>query len=211
MQTRVLNAGQLQAIREAVKSIQAGKLVAFPTDTVYGVGADAFSTTAIARLYQAKGRSRAKGIPILLSSAEKLSIVAQDVPRTVMELITVYWPGPLTIIVPKKDGLPDNLSAGDTIAVRVPDNDVALRFIAEAGGALAVTSANLSGEAASGTAEETALSLGNSVDIVLDGGPVKYGQASTILDCTAFPPKIIRKGPLSAADLGLGSPGLRLD
>jgi L-threonylcarbamoyladenylate synthase len=211
MKSRVLNAGQSQAIQEAVTAIRAGKLVAFPTDTVYGLGADAFFGPAIARLYLAKGRSPAKGIPVLLSSVDKLSLVAKEVPQIALELITIHWPGPLTLIVPKKENLPDIISAGDTIAVRVPNNDIALRFIARAGGALAVSSANLSGKAAPKTAGEALHSLGDSVDIVLDGGPVEYGQASTILDCTAFPPKIIRKGPISAAELGLGSPGLRID
>jgi len=179
--------------------------VAFPTDTLYGVGADAFSATAIANLYRAKGRSADKGIPVLLADTAHLRLVVEEVPEGARALIAAYWPGPLTLIMPKKVGLPANLSRGDNIAVRVPDNPIARRFIAEAGGAVATTSANRSGEAPACTAREALAALGEEISAVLDGGPVEHGLASTILDCTTLPPRIVRKGPISAQALALAT------
>jgi tRNA threonylcarbamoyl adenosine modification protein (Sua5/YciO/YrdC/YwlC family) len=193
-----LDANQPTAVAEAAVFIRAGALVAFPTDTLYGVGADAFSFEAIGKLFLAKDRDAIKGIPILLADATNLHLVVDEVSELAQALITTYWPGPLTLILPKKAGLPANISGTDGVAVRVPDNEIARRLILEAGGALAVSSANRSGEAPARTAQEALAALGEDIAAVLDGGQVEYGQASTILDCTALPPKIIRHGPIGA-------------
>jgi len=196
-----LDAKQPTAVAEAAALIRAGALVAFPTDTLYGVGADAFSAEAIGKLFAAKGRDSEKGIPILLADAANLHLVVEGVPDIARALIAAYWPGPLTLILPKKDGLPANLSRTNSIAVRVPDNPIARRLIFEAGGVIAVTSANRSGEAPARSAPEALAALGEDIAAVLDGGPVEHGRASTILDCTEMPPKIIRQGPISAKAL----------
>jgi len=199
------------AIQQAVDAIKAGELVIFPTDTLYGVGVDVLSAAAIKKLYLAKGRDLHKGIPVLLSGEDKLHLVVEEVSKSAREYMAAYWPGPLTLILAKKSGLPENLSPSLSIAVRVPDNEVARRFIAAAGGALAVTSANLAGQPPARTADEASVVLGDSVALILDGGPVRHGLASTILDCTTFPPKIIRQGPLSARALGLSTPGVSME
>jgi L-threonylcarbamoyladenylate synthase len=198
-----LDANQPTAVAEAAAFIRAGALVAFPTDTLYGVGADAFSSEAIGKLFAAKGRDLEKGIPILLADAANLHLVVEETPDIAQALIASYWPGPLTLILPKKDGLPANLSRTNSIAVRVPDNPIAQRLIFEAGGAIAATSANRSGEAPARSAPEALAALGDVIAAVLDSGPVEHGRASTILDCTAMPPKIIRHGPIGAQALAL--------
>jgi len=203
MRTKQLNPSQPGAIRSAVDLLKQGCLVAFPTDTVYGIGADMSSELAIERLYRAKGRSREKGIPVLLSGAGDLDKVASEVPEFVRPLVDRFWPGPLTLLLPKQTGLPSNLSSNDAIAVRVPDNEVARRFIAAAGGAVATSSANLSGDRPACTAREAEIPLGNIVAAILDGGKVIHGLASTILDCTVTPPRIVRHGPIQRDKLPL--------
>lgn len=197
--------GGADGVAEAAALIRSGALVAFPTDTVYGVGADPFSPSAIARLYQAKNRDSDKGIPVLLADISYLYLVVDEVPQAARALMAAFWPGPLTLILPKKAGLPENLSREDTIAVRIPDNPIARRFIDKAGGAIAATSANRSGDTPACTAREALAALGEYIAAVLDGGPVEYSQASTILDCTIMPPKIIRPGPISAEALDINS------
>jgi len=201
MSPLILNANQPTAVTQAAAFIRAGALVAFPTDTLYGVGADAFSSEAIGKLYVAKGRDSEKGIPILLADAASLHLVVEEVPDIARALITAYWPGPLTLILPKKDGLPSNLSRTNSVAIRVPDNPIARRLIYEAGGAIAATSANRSGEAPARSAPEALAALGEEIAALLDGGPVEHGRASTIVDCTAMPPRIIRQGPIGAKAL----------
>ena len=196
-----LDANQPTAVEEAAALIRAGALVAFPTDTLYGVGANAFSSEAIGKLYLAKGRDSEKGIPILLADAADLHLVVEETPDTALALIAAFWPGPLTLILPNKDGLPANLSRTNSIAVRVPDKAITRRLISEAGGAIAATSANRSGETPARSAPEALAALGEDITAVLDGGPVEHGWASTILDCTVLPPKIIRHGPIDAKAL----------
>jgi L-threonylcarbamoyladenylate synthase len=196
METVLLSAEQNSSITEAARLLREGQLVAFPTDTLYGVGASNVDDVAIRRLYEVKERSLDKGIPILLASAADVEQVAAGIPDLARSLMARYWPGPLTIIVRRRHGLPDILAPGDTVAVRVPDHDLARRFIHAAGGAIAASSANLSGQRPALTAAEALAALGGRVAAILDGGPVHVGQASTIVDCTVTPPKLIRPGPI---------------
>lgn len=196
MQTRILDGQDKAAIKEAAEILEAGHLVAFPTDTVYGLGAKVTDSRAIERLYHVKGRSTAKGIPILIADISDLSMLAARVPPTAQELIDAYWPGPLTVILRGKQDLPANLSPDDTFAVRMPDNEIARRFIRAAGGAVATTSANRSGKPPALSAEEVIEALGTDIEAVLDGGPVSIGIASTIIDFVSDSPKIIRQGPI---------------
>ncbi|MGD2078448.1 MAG: L-threonylcarbamoyladenylate synthase [Chloroflexota bacterium] len=201
METILLDANAPDAIREAADFVRAGQLVAFPTDTLYGVGSSIDDGRPISRLFVAKERSLAKGIPILLADAGDVDLVAADVPPVARDFMTRYWPGPLTIIVARRPGLPAVLAPGNSVAVRVPDHPVARRFIRAAGGAVAATSANLSGRQPALNAGEAMAALGGRIAAVLDGGPVRVGQASTIVDCTADPPLIVRQGPVPASAL----------
>jgi L-threonylcarbamoyladenylate synthase len=203
MKTKHLYAAESGALEEAVALLKAGQLIAFPTDTLYGVGVDAFNAEAIETLYRVKERPRMKGIPILLANAGDINKVAADVPALAAELIERFWPGPLTLIVPRKVGLPENLSPNENVAVRIPDNDVARELIHMAGGALATSSANRSGEDPARDAAQALTALGGSIAAVVDGGSAPYGMPSTIVDCTTTPPRILRSGPLSAAELSL--------
>jgi L-threonylcarbamoyladenylate synthase len=203
MQTKLLSANQPGAIDKAVALLLGGQLIAFPTDTLYGVGADVHDPTAIRRLYAAKDRPTDKGIPVLLSDAGQLLQVAASVPQVARDLADRFWPGPLTLILHRNPRLPAELTPGDNIAVRVPDNEIARRFIQAAGGAVATSSANRSGQAPALNALEALEALGHAIAAVIDGGPVRYAQASTIVDCTLSPPQLIRQGPLSPEELGL--------
>lgn len=198
-----MRAGDATAVAQAAGWARRGYPVVFPTDTVYGVGVNPFDAAAIDRLYALKGRPAEKGIPILLDGVAALDRVARAVPPTARAFIDRFWPGPLTLIVPRRRELPANIAPVDTIAVRVPAHAVARALIAAAGGALATTSANLSGQAPARSGAAAFAALRGRVAAVLDDGPSPVGQASTIVDCSGPRPIILRAGPLSAADLGL--------
>jgi L-threonylcarbamoyladenylate synthase len=203
MRTLHLQASDPEAIRQAAAFLKQGQLVVFPTDTLYGVAAAVNDAGAIDALYDVKGRPGEKGIPVLLADASALRLVAQDVPALARKLIDRFWPGPLTLILTRRPGLPPNLSTGETVAVRLPDHPVARAIIREAGGAVAATSANRSGEPPARDAAEAQAALGGKVAAIVDGGPVAYGVSSTIVDCTVDPPTILRQGPLTAGALSL--------
>lgn len=203
MVTKLLKAEQAGAIEEAARLLKDGHLIAFPTDTLYGVGADTFNPKAIKKLFAAKGRPLEKGIPILLSDVEYLGDIVSQTSDLAMKLAQNFWPGPLTLILPKRDSISEIISPNENIAVRVPDNDVARKFIRAAGGAVATSSANRSGEPPALDAQEALAALGDSIAAVLDGGKVSLGIASTIVDCTDSPPRILRQGPLTAEELSL--------
>jgi L-threonylcarbamoyladenylate synthase len=198
-----LSAADPTAIATAVAWLRRGLPVAFPTDTVYGVGVLPFDAAAIDRLYEAKGRPAEKGIPVLLADAGDVSRVAGDVGPAAQALMARYWPGPLTLVVPRRPELPDNLSPDHTVAVRVPDHAAARALIRAAGGAVAASSANVSGQPPARTAGEALAALSGRVAVVLDDGSSPGGQASTVVDCTVEPPVVLRVGPLSAAEVGL--------
>lgn len=203
METKLLNADQNGAIEDAARLLKSGYLIAFPTDTLYGVGADIINPLAIQQLYVAKRRSLNKGIPVLLSDIDKLEDIVSQIPDPALSLAQKYWPGPLTLILPKRDYLPKIISPDDNIAVRVPDNEVARKFIQAAGGAVVTSSANRSGEPPALDAQGALAALGDSIAAILDGGRVSLGIASTIVDCTVSPPRILREGPLTVEELSL--------
>jgi L-threonylcarbamoyladenylate synthase len=203
MKTLHLRASDKEAIETAAAFLKQGQLVVFPTDTLYGVAAAVDNSAAVDALYQAKGRAEEKGIPVLISDASALAQVVREVPAFARQLIDRFWPGPLTLILPRRPELPPNLSLGETVAVRMPDDPVARAIIREAGGAAAVTSANRSGAPPARNAREALAALGGQVAAVVDGGEVFHGIPSTIVDCTVTPPVILRQGPLTADDLSL--------
>lgn len=194
----VVAQGKAHALARAAALLRAGELVAFPTDTVYGVGAVAWNARAVARLYTAKLRAADKAIPILLADPADLPLVARDLSAGAMRLVAAFWPGPLTVVVFKTAAVPAAVTAGsDTVAVRIPDHDLARALIRLVGAPLAVTSANLSGQPSPVTAEEVAAQLAGRVALILDGGPCPGGVPSTVVDLTDPTPRLLRPGPIS--------------
>jgi L-threonylcarbamoyladenylate synthase len=187
-------------IKQTLEVLQNGRLVAFPTDTVYGLGALAFNNMAIESIYSAKDRPIEKAIPVLISDMDALDLIAESIPDMVRILASRFWPGPLTCVVPKKQSLPIALSATSTVAVRVPDHKDA-RALLHMAGPMAVTSANISGQSSPCTAQEVYEQLNGRIPLILDGGRTPGGIPSTIVDCTENKPKILRDGPISLQDL----------
>lgn len=200
MKTEVLSATAPNAITSALEVLLSGGLVAFPTDTVYGVGSLAFHQKAIESIYVAKGRSIEKAIPVLIGDNEDLIKVADEIPFFAMKLIDRYWPGPLTILVPKKPTLPEAISATSTVGVRVPDHEVA-RSLLRLTGPMAVTSANISGQANPTTAQQVLAQLGGRIAMIIDGGETPGGIPSTLVDCTGEVVQVLREGPIPAEEL----------
>jgi L-threonylcarbamoyladenylate synthase len=202
MHTEILLATDPHAIDRACEVLEAGGLVAFPTDTVYGVGADAFQPRAVERIYEVKGRPLAKAIPLLIDDGEKLHMVAEDIPEVAWALAKRFWPGALTVVLHRKPEVPDIVTGGGaTIAVRVPDHSFALGLIRAVGGVLAATSANLSGCADPTTAGEVMGYLEGRIGLVLDGGRCPGGTPSTVIDLTKTPPEVVRLGPIPREEL----------
>ena len=200
MKTKILPSGSTETIQAALNILRSGGLVAFPTDTVYGVGSLAFDGKAVESIYIAKDRPIEKAIPILIGDTDDLIKVAASVPEMAKKIAARFWPGPLTLIVPKLPTLPDAVSATDTVAVRVPDHEVA-RTLLRAAGPMAVTSANISGQASPATAEEVSAQLGGRIALIIDGGRTPGGVPSTLVDCTGLQPSILREGPISLQEL----------
>ena len=189
-----------ETIRAALEILQKGGLVAFPTDTVYGVGAVAFDGKAVESIYKAKDRPIEKAIPVLMADAADMEKVGMDIPEVAHQLAARFFPGPLTCLIPKQPTLPESVSATETVGVRVPDHEVA-RALLRAAGPMAVTSANISGQASPSTAQEVLAQLGGRIDLILDGGKTPGGVPSTLVDCTGNDLKILREGPISLAEI----------
>jgi len=199
--TRVFPTDKPGAIAEAVHFLRAGQVVAFPTDTVYGVGAHAFIEQAVALLYVVKDRPPEKFIPLLVTGSSDLPKIAQSVPDLAWRLAERFWPGALTLVLPKAPCVPAIVSAGPGVAVRAPDHAVVRALIRALGAPLAATSANLSGGPSPATAAEVLAQLDRRVPLVLDGGPCRGGVPSTVLDLTQSPPRILREGAIPANEL----------
>lgn len=189
MKTRLLQADAPGAVEEAAAALANGELVAFPTDTVYGL---ACGHDHVRKLYVAKDRPKEKRIPVLLSDATNLEASAMVTPAA-RALALAFWPGPLTLVLvaPRRG----------TMAFRVPDHPVARRLIAASGGGLPVTSANRSGQGDARTAEAVMAQLDGRIALVLDGGPTTGGVASTVVDCTSDRIKILREGAIATAQI----------
>ncbi|MBD5829346.1 L-threonylcarbamoyladenylate synthase [Janibacter melonis] len=187
------------AITTTADAVRAGEVVVIPTDTVYGIGCDAFSAEAVQAVLDAKGRGRDMPPPVLVPDQRTLDGLARDVPAWVRDLVEAEWPGPLTVVVHAQPSLHWDLGeTRGTVALRMPDDELALAVLAEVG-PMAVTSANRTGEPPARTAVEAASQLGASVAVYLDGGPRPSGEPSTIVDCTGDEPVILRSGALPAS------------
>ncbi len=190
-----------EAVEAATLAVQRGELVVLPTDTVYGIGADAFDPAAVRALLLAKGRGREMPPPVLVSAATTLDALATRVPGYARALVEEFWPGPLTVVCHQQTSLQWDL--GDTrgtVAVRMPDHDVA-REILERTGPLAVSSANKTGLPAATDADQAEQMLGDDVAVVVDAGEAPGGEASTIVDCTGSQGRVLRLGALSLEQL----------
>jgi L-threonylcarbamoyladenylate synthase len=198
-----------RGLTEAAACIAKGEIVVLPTDTVYGIGADAFDPAAVRRLLRAKGRGRDMPPPVLVSAAGTLDALATDVSVEARSLVDSFWPGPLTLVCRQQASLQWDL--GDTrgtVAVRMPDHDVA-RSLLERTGPLAVSSANLTGRAPARTAVEAEKMLADTVQVYLDDGPTRGGEPSTILDVTGEVPVVLRLGAVTLEQLQEVAPEVR--
>lgn len=185
-----------------MRLVLAGKVIAFPTDTVYGVGAHGFNETAIGQIYVAKDRPRDKAIPYLLANPADISLVARDVPSAARLLADKFWPGGLTLIVPAMAHVPKILTGhGDTVAVRVPNQSTTRALIDAVGAPLAATSANLSGGPDPASASEVLKQLAGRIPFILDGGPTPGNIPSTVVDVTTDPPTVNRIGVIGIEEI----------
>ena len=196
MITERLAAEAPKALKRALKVLASGGVVAFPTDTVYGLGAPAFKVESIERLYAIKGRQQTKAIAVLIAEPGDLGKVAKEPSEQAVRLAQRFWPGALTLVLARHPDLPSVLSPNDTIGVRVPNHPVAQALLAAAG-PLAVTSANVAGGANARSAFEVLVQLGGRIELVLDGGQTPGDRPSTVVELTGPQPRVLRAGPIS--------------
>ncbi|MHB9026311.1 MAG: L-threonylcarbamoyladenylate synthase [Armatimonadota bacterium] len=202
--TPIIVQAEYSALCRAARIIAEGGVIAFPTDTVYGLGCDLFNPQAARRIFEIKGRPVHMPLIAMVADRGQWPQVAASLPECARRLMQRWWPGPLTLILPARPDIPEIiLGGGNTIGVRIPNLDSARQLLRLAGRPLATTSANHSGQPPLCTARDVAEQLGNAVDLIIDDGPSPLGVPSTVLDCTTEPPKIIREGHLSAVTLGL--------
>lgn len=189
-------------IDRAIEILKNGGIVAFPTDTVYGLGGDVFNVRAAERIYRVKQRSRHLPLPVLLADSTQLADIVTSVPETARCLIKHFWPGGLTLVLPKKDTLPDIITAGSNkVAVRIPDHIVPLTLIRALGVPIIGTSANISDKPSPVTAEEVEQQLGGQVDLIIDMGRCPGGLESTVVDVTGEVPIILRQGIIADKEI----------
>jgi L-threonylcarbamoyladenylate synthase len=193
---------ELEKIRVAAEVLRRGGLVAFPTETVYGLGANALDERAVLRIFEAKNRPADNPIIVHIADERDVYVLAEHVPELAERLIDRFWPGPLTLLFPRSEVVPKVVTAGlDTVAIRMPSHAVARALIAEAGVPVAAPSANLAGRPSPTSAEHVLKDLSGRVEVVIDGGEIGYGVESTVLDLTTEPPTVLRPGPVTVEEL----------
>lgn len=211
MRTRRLRGDREEDVQLAAAILRRGGLVAFPTETVYGLGADATDGRAVRGIFAAKGRPADNPLIVHLAGLEALETAAEPLPQAVA-LARRFWPGPLTLVLPRKPAVADEVTAGlETVGVRVPDHPVALALLRAAGRPVAAPSANRSGRPSPTTAEDVLADLDGRIDAVLDGGACRVGVESTVVDLTVEPAVVLRLGGLALDELQPWLPGLRVD
>lgn len=201
-------------IARAAEALRKGELVAFPTETVYGLGANALDPAAVARIFEVKGRPRFNPLIVHISSPAELPSIVREVPADAQALATAFWPGPLTLVLPKQGNIPDLVTAGlDTVGVRVPSHPVAREFLRAAGVPVAAPSANRFMEISPTTADHVRASLGPAIDFILEGGPSEVGLESTIVDFVKGRARVLRTGgiPHEALEKALGYAPLHIE
>ncbi len=199
MDTRIIKLNTVDSqevcLKEAEKILRAGGLVAFPTETVYGLGGNALDENASRKIYEAKGRPSDNPLIVHISKIEDMEVLAKEIPEKAYQLAETFWPGPLTIILKKRDLVPNQTTGGlDTVAIRLPANRVARNLIAQSGVFIAAPSANLSGKPSPTTAEHVIKDLSGKIDMIIDGGQATLGLESTIVDLSGEKPMILRPG-----------------
>lgn len=197
---RIIPISDPSCLSEVVNILNNGGIIAFPTDTVYGLAAPIHNYQAIDRLFSIKGRNFNKAIAVLIGSMDQLPLLTADFSPLANKLASAFWPGALTLIVKIQSGLPSNLSPYPTIGIRMPNHPDILSML-KTTGPLATTSANLSGQPDSLTAEDVIQQLGETMDLVVDGGHTQGAIPSTVVDCTTNELKILRLGSIIEADL----------
>lgn len=188
-------------IKTAVDCLKSGGIIAIPTDTVYGIGADPFNADAVQKLYTLKGRPEEKPIPLVLGSVEDVQQVAQNLPNFFFHLTDKFWPGGLTIIVESKNLLPQLTAGGTTVGLRIPNQPLLLQVLQAFGGPIAITSANLSGQPAATSPQEFGSELSSKIDCIVDDGQTPGPTPSTVYDISISPPQVRREGVISAETL----------
>lgn len=191
-----------RALEQAISALQHGGVIAFPTDTVYGIGASLDHPDALRRIYDLKGRTPDKPLPILIARVEMLDSLSPDVDERLVDLAEQFWPGALTIVVPAADHLPAEVKAPDnTIGVRLPNHSIPLSIAERAGGAIATTSANISGQESAHAASEIRDAFGARIDVILDGGFAPQANPSTVIRVVEDQIVVLREGVISAEEL----------
>ncbi len=199
MKTQLLDDNQIQ---EAVTILRQGGLVVFPTETVYGLGANGLDEIAVANIFKAKGRPSDNPLILHIHDADQLKEIVHYVPESAKILMKKYWPGPLTLVFEKQPHIPHNVTAGlSTVAVRMPNNEIALELLKAVNVPVAAPSANISGRPSSTRVDHVLVDLDGKVDAVIDGGDSVIGIESTVLDLTTTPPTLLRPGFISKADI----------
>jgi L-threonylcarbamoyladenylate synthase len=188
-------------IEFSVTLLQEGGVIAFPTDTVYGIGADPFNEHAVAKIYRIKRRPPHLALPLLLSDKSELPEVARAIPEVAWRLVERFLPGGLTLVLRKAPTVPHTVAPGDTVAVRIPNHPIPIALIRKLGTPLIGTSANLSGRPNPITAQEVREQLGDEVDFIINGGGCPAGIASTVVDVTQEMPRILREGAVPRVEL----------
>jgi L-threonylcarbamoyladenylate synthase len=197
-------------MERALEVLRSGGLVAIPTDTVYGLAALATDDVAVEKLFAAKQRPLDQSMPLLIASPHDLALIAADVPAVARRLIGHFWPGALTIVLPRAPSFRSKAVASDSVGVRVPDHDIPRQLVQLLGAPITGTSANVSGKPEPLTAEDVRTQLGDSVSQIIDGGRCEGGRPSTVVDCTSEPPRILREGAIGRGEL-VRAAGVRID
>ena len=189
-------------VEGAIEILKNGGIVAFPTDTVYGLGGDVFNVATVQRIYRVKERSKNLPLPVLLADSTQLADIVASVPEIARYLMRHFWPGGLTLVLPKKDTLPDIITAGSNkVAVRIPDHVVPISLIRGLGVPIIGTSANISDKPSPVTAEEVEQQIGSQVDLIIDMGRCPGGLESTVVDVTGEIPVVLRQGVISEGEI----------
>ena len=209
METKIFKKDDLE---EAARILREGGLVAFPTETVYGLGADARDSKAAGRIYAAKGRPSDNPLIVHLARREDIAGIAREIPSSAQKLIDAFMPGPITLILKKQPSVPDTVTAGlDTVAVRIPADETARRLIELSGVPVAAPSANISGKPSPTSFEHVLHDMDGRIEAIVDGGEASVGVESTIVDCTGETPLILRPGGITPEMVRSIVPGARVD
>lgn len=200
---------QLQEIKDAFDN---GNLVVFPTETVYGLGADGLNPNALNKIYEAKNRPGDNPLILHIAKIEQLDDIVQNITEDAKNMMDMFWPGPLTLIMQRTDKVPDEATAGlETVAVRMPSNEIARDILSYCNKPIAAPSANISGKPSTTSFKRVFEDLNGKVDIIVDGGRASVGIESTVVDTTVNPPMILRPGKITKEDLEVIVPGIQID